>query len=36
MVAEFLIEEETLDRTMWGTSYGWSYGLIFRETTEWI
>jgi len=34
IVAEFLIEEEALDHAMWRTSFGRSYGLVVRQTTE--
>jgi hypothetical protein len=35
-VAESLLEEEELDRTMWRTSFGRSYGLVIRQATKWI
>jgi hypothetical protein len=30
------LKEEALDRALWRTRFGWGYGLIVRQTTEWM
>jgi len=30
------LKDETLDRTVWKTRYGRCYGLVVRETTEYM
>jgi hypothetical protein len=30
------LKEETLDRTLWQTGFGWGYGHVVCQTTGWI
>jgi hypothetical protein len=30
------LKEESLDRTLWRTSFGRGYGPVVRQTTEWM
>jgi hypothetical protein len=30
------LKVEVLDRTLWRTRFGWGYGLVVRQTKEWM
>jgi len=30
------LKEKAVDHTLWRTRYGRSYGLLVRQTTEWL